>query len=99
MKRVFDDAFKQMAVELSQTKGSVIETARELDMDPSRLSKWRNDPRYNGGHILIEKPGLTEDQQELRRLRKALKEAELERDILKKAVSIFSKEDGKYTGS
>lgn len=62
-------------------------------------AKWRSDPRYDGGHVLIDKAGLTDDQQELRRLRKALKEAELERYILKKAVSIFSKGDGKYTGS
>ncbi|MDN3671373.1 hypothetical protein QWY93_19120 [Echinicola jeungdonensis] len=32
-------------------------------------------------------------------LEKSLKEAELERDILKKAVSIFSKGDNKYSGS
>lgn len=34
---------------------------------------------------------------ELRRLNKALKNAELERDILKKAVGIFSRGDGGYT--
>ncbi|HAE68385.1 MAG TPA: hypothetical protein DCG77_14530, partial [Sphingobacterium sp.] len=52
MKRVFDDSFKKMAVELSYSKGSVLEAAKELDMDASRLSKWRMDPRYNGGTVL-----------------------------------------------
>ena len=37
--------------------------------------------------------GLSEEQMEIRRLKKALKNAELERDILKKAVGIFSKGD------
>jgi transposase len=42
MKRqVFDQASKQMAVELSNAKGSVKIAARELGIDPGRLSKWR----------------------------------------------------------
>lgn len=97
MSRVFDDAFKIMAVELSQTKGSVVETAKELGISKSSLTGWRGDPRYNGGQVLLDKPGLSEAEQELRRLRKQLKDAELDRDILKKAVAIFSKSDGKYT--
>lgn len=95
--RIFDDEFKKMAVELSKAKGSVREAARELDMDASRLSKWRNDPRFNGGKIMMDIAGLSEEQMEIRRLKKALKNAELERDILKKAVGIFSKGDGGYT--
>jgi transposase len=31
------------------------------------------------------------------KLKKQLREAELERDILKKAIRIFSKSDGKFT--
>jgi transposase len=42
MKRqVFDQAFKQMAVELSYAKRSVKVAAAELGIDPGRLSKWR----------------------------------------------------------
>jgi len=96
-KRVFDDEFKKMAVSLSQLKGSVKEAAMELGIDASRLSKWRNSPTYNGGKVMMDIAGLSEDQQEIRRLKKALKNAELERDILKKAVGIFSRGDGGYT--
>ncbi|WP_445243613.1 transposase [Microcoleus sp. Pol8_D1] len=95
--RVFDDEFKKMAVELSKLKNSVKEAAEELGLDASRLSKWRNNPSFNGGKVMMDKPGLSEDQMEIRRLKKALKNAELERDILKKAVGIFSKGDGGYT--
>lgn len=42
---------------------------------------------------------MTAEQREIAQLKKALKEAEIERDILKKAVSIFSKSDNKYSGS
>lgn len=95
--RVFDDEFKKMAVELSKLKGSVKDAAYELDITPSRLSKWRNHPAFNGGKIMMDIAGLNTDQMEIRRLKKALKNAELERDILKKAVGIFSKGGGEYT--
>ena len=95
--RVFDDEFKKMAVELSKLKDSVKDAADELDITPSRLSKWRNNPQFNGGKIMMDVAGLSTEQMEIRRLKKALKNAELERDILKKAVGIFSKGDGGYT--
>ncbi len=41
----------------------------------------------------------TEEQRRISELERALKESELERDILKKAVSIFSKSDKKSTHS
>jgi len=37
---------------------------------------------------------LTKDQ-----LKKGLRDAQIERDILKKAISIFSRNDGKYSNS
>lgn len=93
MKRVFDESFKKMAVELSYLKGSVLEAAKELDMDASRLSKWRMDSRYNGGAVLPVNNKLTPEEQEIRELKKRLRDAELENAILKKAVAIFSKGD------
>ncbi|WP_134087712.1 transposase [Olivibacter sp. XZL3] len=99
MHRKFDDSFKIMAVDLSVVKGSVAEVAKELDIDPSLLSKWRRNPRYNGNKVLPDNPKLSPEEQELRILRKKLRDTELERDILKKAIAIFSRGDGPYTGS
>ncbi len=42
---------------------------------------------------------MTDLEKENARLRKELRDAKMERDILKKAVSIFSKSDGKSTNS
>jgi transposase len=42
---------------------------------------------------------MTDEQKEIANLKKELRDAQLERDILKKAVSIFSKNDGKYSNS
>ncbi len=80
MKRqVFDEIFKQMAVELSYAKGSVKIAAAELEIDPGRISKWRQP--QNGSVAVGEKPSLSAEQTEIRRLQKELKEAQLERDI------------------
>lgn len=49
--------------------------------------------------FLPDNPKISPEEQELRILRKRLRDAELERDILKKAIAIFSKGDGPYTGS
>ncbi|NPE45909.1 transposase [Sphingobacterium prati] len=73
--------------------------AKELDIDPSLLSKWRRNPRYNGNKVLPDNPRISPEEQELRVLRKKLRDTELERDILKKAIAIFSRGDGPYTGS
>lgn len=88
-----------MAVDLSVVKGSVAAVAKELELDPSLLSKWRRNPRYNGNKVLPDNPKISPEEQEIRVLRKRLRDAELERDILKKAIAIFSKGDGRYTGS
>lgn len=95
-KRVYDVAFKEMAVSLSEAKGSIKAAADELGIDPARISKWKH--QYNGGVNRDSLPvGLSEEQKEIRRLQRELKEAQQERDILKKAVSIFSRGDGRYS--
>jgi transposase len=94
-RRIFDETFKQMAVELSYAKGSVQEAARELGIDSGRITKWRQSRKSPGQSP---NAGLSEEQKQIRQLQKELKEAQLERDILKKAVSIFSRGDGKYSG-
>ncbi|SFE82014.1 transposase, partial [Spirosoma endophyticum] len=47
-RRVFDEAFKRMAIELSYAKGSVQEVARELGIDSSRITKWRQSHKSLG---------------------------------------------------
>ena len=97
-RRVFDEAFKRMAIELSYAKGSVQEAARELGIDSSRITKWRQSHK-NPGQFTTVTTGISEEQKLIKRLQKELKDAQLERDILKKAVGIFSRGDGKFSDS
>jgi len=92
---VFDACFKPMAIELSYARGSEKEVADELGIDPGRLSKWRQKDSWP----VRSTQGLTDEQREIKRLQKEWKEAQLERAILKKAVSIFSRGDGRYSDS
>jgi transposase len=45
------------------------------------------------------KKKMTAEESEIARLQKELAEIRMERDILKKAVGIFSKSDGKFFNS
>lgn len=98
-RRTFDRAFKARAVELSYQRANIRELAEELGIAPELIYRWRKELKdYDTGSFPGRgKPKLTAEQEELIALRKALKEAELERDILKKAIGIFSKKDGKST--
>ena len=94
-KRIYSVEFKRKAVALSYARGNVSEVCRELDIPKSVLSRWRSESKTYGKNSF---PGhghakLTDDQKEIVRLKKQLRDAELERDILKKAISIFSVSD------
>jgi transposase len=98
-RRKYDREFKQMVVELSYQRESIAELAQEMDIRKDLIYRWR---REVGAHQEASFPGqgnmiLTEEQKEIARLKKELRDAQVERDILKKAVSIFSKNDGRYS--
>ena len=91
-KRNYTVEFKEKAVELSYARGSVVEICRELDIPTSVLSRWRRESDAYGKNSCPGKgnPKLTDEQREIAELKKRLRDAELERDILKKAIAIFS---------
>lgn len=100
-RRRFDREYKQMVVELANKRGDIFALAAELDLRPELIYRWRREALANDAASF---PGqgnkmMTEEQKEIARLKKELRDAQLERDILKKAVSIFSKNDGKYSNS
>lgn len=94
-RKIYDGAFKIRTVELSKDRSNLSELARELGIKVSLLYKWRKEYQQFGTGSF---PGngnlkLTPEQERIHELEKKLKDAELERDILKKAISIFSKSD------
>lgn len=91
----YDKQFKEQAVKLSQQRGNISEVARELGISGSQLTKWRKDFHVYGEHSF---PGrgterLTDVERENKELKKALKDSELDVEILKKAIAFFSRAD------
>ncbi len=93
-RRRYDPDFKRNAVRLSEEPGrTVIEVAENLGISKDLLYKWRREIRIKSR---IAFPGrgreaLTEKEKRKKELEKKLKDAEMERDILKKAMAIFSR--------
>jgi transposase len=88
---VFDDAFKRMAIELSYAKCSVLEAARELGIDSSRITKWRQSKK-NSGQSVTAATQQSQEQKLIKRLQKEFKDAQLERDILKSLYNAYAVE-------
>jgi len=93
-RRSFSAEFKAGAVSLVLDKGKkVAEVARDLDLTASALGKWVEQARADQGKST--RGTLTsEEKEELSRLRKRVRELEIERTILKKAAAFFAKENG-----
>lgn len=88
-KKRYDNDFKLMLVELFNSGRSASQLSEEYGVHESGIRKWSRELKANGSFDT--KKQVSAEHQEIKELRKQLKEAELERDILKKAVSIFSK--------
>ena len=85
--------FKQDAVRLVTEQGyKQTEAARNLGIDRGMLARWIKEFQIDEGEAFRGNGKLTEEQEELRRLRAENKRLKLERDILKKATAFFAKE-------
>jgi len=88
------EEFRRETVNLLESSGkSVAELAREMGIHEKSLYRWRKQygsaerPSENGASG----SSVAELEAELKRLRRELEVVSQERDILKKAISIFSR--------
>ncbi len=92
-RRRFTSEFKTEAVELAQRSDkTVVQIAKGLGIRPELLYRWRSeymsdkDQAFPGsGHL------HDPEEEQVRRLERELRSTQEERDILKKALAIFSK--------
>lgn len=94
-KRKYDRTFKEQAVKLSYERESVKALAAELGVSSERLYKWRAEYGEHGeasfqGHG-VER--LSDEGKRVKELEKKLRNTEMELEILKKAIAVFSKID------
>lgn len=96
-RRQFTDEFKREAIALLASSGRpLLQIASELGISPSMLRNWRNRSEgRNAGSALRPIPApaphsAPDSASEISRLRRENDRLRMERDILKKAVAIFS---------
>lgn len=86
-----------MVVELYESGQSAVSIAEDLGIQVALVYRWKQQKEMHGSNSFTGNGNkvLTAEQKELAKLKKDLLETQLERDILKKAISIFSKSDRK----
>lgn len=91
-RRVFTREFKENAVKLvMEGNRSVREVSKGLGINENLIYRWKKQFSEDRENSFPGKGHLKPYDEEIRRLRKELSDAREERDILKKAVGIFSR--------
>ena len=81
-RRNYDEDFKRSALNLIDNGQSVRSVAQALGVSEGLLHRWKRVAQHH----------RSPDEQEVSDLRARLRQVEMERDILKKALSIFSRQ-------
>lgn len=83
-----DEEFKKMIVNLCETNKdkTMSDIAREYGLTRTSITQWRK--KYG---TITTSTGETTSNDEILKLKKELQQVQLENEILKKAVAIFSK--------
>ena len=92
MAQQYENDFKVMLVDLLKSGRTVKELGDEYSINSSMIRRWRREYEAKSGDF-TKKREVSAAELELKTLKKELREVQMERDILKKAVSIFSKSD------
>lgn len=92
VQKTYSAEFKREAVRLMETSGKPIaHVARDLGISDTSLHQWRKELAAHGQEAFPGSGHQTAQEEELRRLRRELEVTRQERDILKKALIVFSR--------
>lgn len=91
-KRTYDKEFKLNAVLMQQSGKSIAQVARDLGIAASTLHQWIVEHKKNGSQSFKGSGNIKSSNEEFYKLKKELADIKLQRDILKKALAIFSKQ-------
>jgi transposase len=95
-KRQYTNEFKREVLELVEVGDRTVgQIARDLDMNANVIYKWRQRYRIDAENDELHLSEASETEAELKRLRRELARVKQEREILKKALKIFSQETDK----
>lgn len=94
MKKTYDKDFKMMIIDLMSSGQKASALSKEYGVDANLIRRWKR--KFDSAKEAFTgsgNPSLSPEEKQINDLKKKLREAEIERDILKKAVAIFSLSD------
>lgn len=93
-RKTYDKEFKINAVRLITEGGKRLsEVARDLGINENSLTRWKQQFAADSTNAFPGKGKLKPEDEELRQVKKQLRDAVEERDILKKALAYFSRNE------
>ena len=99
-RRKYNKEFKKEAVRLVLEEGrKATEVERNLGTSRNLISRWIKEYKEDPEYAFPGQGKMKEPEQELHDLRKELERVKRERDILKKAIAIFSTDPDRYSDS
>lgn len=99
-RRTYTREFKCEAVELVTRSGKpMAEIERDLGLSKGLLKQWVREAKRDGEQAFPGHGRLKADDEQVRRLERELAIVKEERDILKKAIAIFSQPPKRSTNS
>jgi len=95
-RRSYSKEYKLDVIQQSYQRDNIRELADELGIDPGLIYAWRSEYKKKPQQSFPGKgiPNQTPEQKQLSKLKKELADVRMERDILKKAMGIFTKKNG-----
>ena len=100
MGKRFDKEFKIEAVRLASEPGNTqAGIERDLGISQGIISRWKHQLFKDGDQAFPGKGRFKPDDDKMRRLKRENERLRRERDILKKAVAIFSEDPNRYSDS
>lgn len=95
-RQTYSKEFKLDVIQQSYQRDNIRELADELGINPGLIYAWRSDYKKKPQHPFPGKgiPNRSPEEKELAELKKELADVRMERDILKKAMGIFTKKNG-----
>jgi len=100
MLKRYDKEFKIEAVRLASEPGNTqAQVQRELGIGQGVISRWKRELAADSEYAFPGKGHLKPQDEEVHRLKRENERLRRERDILKKAVAIFSEDPHRYSDS
>ena len=85
----YTDEFKQQIVDLHQSGKRIVDLSREYNISQTAIKNWIKQSKQSGSFRAVD--NQTEDEQELIKLRKEIKQLQMENDILQHAALIIGR--------